>query len=257
MYLQSFLLFVLILTSAGCGTLGVYNPATGHSEFIAISTNQEVQMGAGMHQDILKDNPLSEDQAKVDRLWRIGKRVSQVSDRQDLKYHFYLIDKDELNAFTAPGGNIYVYTGLFDKLKTDDEIAAVLAHEIGHTAAKHTIKKIQAAMGYNLIGGFVFDQLRIQQAAKQVTAIGTGLAMNVIFSAYGRHDEYEADRLGVKYLYLAGYNVQGMLDTLEVLERESKGSEPPLILRTHPYVKDRIEAVKAEIATVGSRYDVK
>lgn len=250
-----FPLFFLLLTMTGCGTFGVYNPATGRSEFIAISTRQEVSMGAGIHDDLLKDNPLSGNQAKIDRLWRIGKRVAQVSDRQDFQYNFYLVDKDELNAFNTPGGNVYMYTGLFDRLKTDDQIAAVLAHEIGHAAAKHTVKKFQAAMGYNIIGGLVFDQLRIQQSAKQVTAIGAGLAMNVIFSAYSRHDEYEADRLGVKYLYLSGYDVDAMLETLEVLDKESKGGgTTPVMLRSHPYVKDRIEAVKTEITNVRTKY---
>ncbi len=245
-----FLIFVL----TGCGSFGVYNAATGRKEFIAISTPREIQMGADIHKDFIKQNKICEDRYKVDRLWRIGERLAQVSDRQDFKYHFYLVEKDELNAFTTPGGNIYFYTGLFDKLKTDDEIAAVLAHEIGHCAAKHTVKKFQAALGYSLLSNIVFEGLRMDSSTKQVTSIGTNLAMSIVFSAYSRHDEYQADELGVKYMYLAGYDLNGMVEVLQLLQREAEKGHAPVILRTHPYASDRVVAVRKEIEAVKRKY---
>ena len=87
---------------------------------------------------------------------------------------------------------------------------------------------------------------------KEILNQGSGALMNLIFSAYGRGDEYEADRLGVKYMYYAGFNTQGMLDTLELLQRESKGPEVPLILRTHPYINDRIVKMKEEIQKISA-----
>ncbi len=243
--------FVLFLS--GCGTFGNYNAATGHREFIAIPTNQEVSMGQGIHQDILKKYRLCTDQSKVQRVERIGLRVAQISDRQDYQYHFYVLESDDLNAFTTPGGSVYLYTGLLDKLTTDDQVAAVIAHEIGHCAARHTIKKYQAALGYQLVGNILLSQIQGSQA-KQVTSLGSNLAMNLVFSAYGRGDEYEADRLGIKYLYLAGYDLEGMVETLGVLKQASKGSKPPLILSSHPYVEDRIEEVKKEIVKVRQQF---
>ena len=112
----------------------MYNPATGREEFIMISTPSEVSMGKSVHQSIAQKYKFSNNPAQLERLRRIGERLVKVSDRKDYEYHFYLIAEDEMNAFTTPGGNIYVHTGLLDKLKSDDQVASVLAHEIGHCA---------------------------------------------------------------------------------------------------------------------------
>ena len=237
----------------GCASLGTYNPATGRNEFIFISTPAEVNMGRDIHAQLQQEFKFSSDPRKLERLNRIGQRLAQVSDRQDFEYHFYLIDKDELNAFTTPGGNIYMFRGLIDRLTSDDQIAGVLGHEIGHSAARHTVKKFQAAVGYNIVGSILLSQLQLENQAKQILTQGSDVVMNVIFSAYGRQDEYEADRLGIKYMHYAGYNMQGMIETLELLERESKGPNVPVILRTHPYLKDRIIKVKEEIGQISNQ----
>ena len=184
------------------------------------------------------------------RVKRIGARVSQVSDRQDYEYHFFLVEKDEMNAFTTPGGNIYFFTGLLDKLSSDDQVAAVLAHEVGHCAARHTVKKFQAAVSYSVIGSVLFNTMKMENQVKQIAALGTDIVMDLVFSAYSRQDELQADRLGIKYMDLAGYNLNGMIETFEVLKRESKGPQPPLLLRTHPYIDERIEAAKKEIQKI-------
>lgn len=246
-------LAIVLLCLSGCASLlGTYNPATGRKEFIVISTDMEVSMGQSIHRQIIEEIGLSQDPTKIARLQRIGKKLAAVSDRQDYEYKFYLIDKNELNAFTVPGGGIYFFTGLFDKLTTDEEMAAVLAHEIGHCAAKHTVKKFQAAMGYNLIQALALSQLG--ESSRQLSAQASDMAMQLIFSAYSRADEYQADGLGLKYMYLARYPLNGMIETLKALQRESEGPAAPLILRTHPYVEDRIKAVEQEIPKVPEKY---
>ena len=196
---------------------------------------------------------MSKDARQAQRIQTIGQRLSRASDRQDYEYHFYLLDKNEINAFTTPGGNIYFFSGLLNQLKTDDQVASVLAHEIGHCAAKHTVKKFQAAMGYNLIGSIILGQIS-SEAARSTASLASNTAMQLAMSAYGRQDEYQADLLGLKYMYLAGYNLDGMIETLKVLEKESHGARPPLILSTHPYVDDRIKAVQEEIPRVPLKY---
>jgi predicted Zn-dependent protease len=158
-----------------------------------------------------------------------------------------LATREAKNAFTVPGGQIYIFTGLLEKLKTDAEVAAVLAHEIGHCAARHTIKKFQAALGYEIVGGAIIGQLTSDQQRQRIAAMGADVLRSLVFSAYGRQDEYEADRLGLRYMDWAGYDLQGMVKTLALLDRESQGSQVPLILRSHPYLKDRIQAVEEEI----------
>ncbi len=242
------LFFIFILS--GCATLGTYNDATGRREFIFVSTPSEVGMGRNIHAQLEREFKFSDDNQQTARIQRIGQRLAQVSDRQDYQYHFYLIDKDELNAFTTPGGNVYMFSGLLNRLRSDDEIAGVLGHEIGHCAARHTIKKFQAGLGYNLLGNLLLSQLQVEAQTRQVLSQGSDALMSLIFSAYGRRDEFEADRLGVRYMHLAGYDLKGMLETLELLESQSHGGSVPVILRTHPHIKDRIVKVKEEIQRI-------
>ena len=239
---------ILFFFLQGCAV----NSATGRKELILISTDGEVTLGQEFHAQVLSQYKLSQDEAKVSRLRRIGEKIAQVSDRQDYEYQFFLVQSDELNAFTIPGGRVYFFSGLFDKLKTDDQIASVLAHEIGHCAAKHTIKKFQGSLGYNLISSIAFS--RLGGGAKQAASLGANTVMGLAMSAYGRRDEYEADSLGLKYMYLAGYDLNGMIESFQVLESESKGAHPPLILSTHPFIEDRIEAVKKQIPEIKEKY---
>lgn len=239
-----------VFSGAGCASLGTYNPATGKSEFIFISTPEEVSLGSNIHRELATQFNFSDNQTQLARIERIGQRLAAVSDRKDYQYQFYLIDKDEINAFTTPGGNIYFYTGLLNILPTDEQVASVLAHEIGHCAARHTIKKFQAAMGYDLIGSIILGQVGGQ--AKELASLSSGMIMNIVFSAYGRKDEYEADRLGIKYLSMAGYDPYASVEALEALHRESGDGGAPLVLRSHPYLTDRIKAVRQEIELIKS-----
>lgn len=235
----------LILFLAGCASLGTYNPATGRKEFIFISTPEEISLGNNLHQKLSKQFEFSVHVKDIERIRRIGQRLAQVSDRRDYQYQFFLIEKDEMNAFTTPGGRIYVFSGLINKLRSDDEVASVLAHEVGHCAARHTIKKFQAALGYDLIGSIILGQ--IGEGAREIASMSSNMIMNIVFSAYGRRDEYEADRLGIKYLQLAGYDPLASITTLEALQRESMGVGAPTVLRSHPHISDRIKAAKKEI----------
>jgi len=237
-----------LFLNSGCASWGTFNPATGQKEFIVIPTKNEVLMGSDLHKDIVKKYPLSKDPVNSERVRSIGRKLAAISDRQDYKYSFYLLESAEINAFTVPGGRIYIFSGLVNKLPSDDAIASVLAHEIGHCAAKHSVKKFQAALAYDFIGTIVLNLLSEKPRMQQIASLSSNAVMQIVFSSYSRQDEYEADRLGLKYMRLAGYNPQGMVDTLELLERESKGSKIPLFLRTHPYVHDRIIAVKKNMA---------
>lgn len=248
---ELFLGIVLVLSLSSCASLGTYNPATGRSEFIFISTSKEISLGNDLHHQLSKQFVISDHSQELERIRRIGQRLAQVSHRQDYQYQFFLIEKDEMNAFTIPGGRIYIFSGLIEKLRSDDEIASVLAHEVGHCAARHTIKKFQAALGYDLIGGIILGQ--IGEGAQEIASKSSNLLMNIVFSSYGRKDEYEADRLGIKYLHLSGYDPNASITTLQTLQRESKGVGAPTVLRSHPHIPDRIEAAKKEIQLINGQ----
>lgn len=238
--------FILILSLGGCSTFQTYNEATGRNEFILISTSEEIALGLSVHKSLEEELKVDSTSQTALRVKQIGYKVASASERQDLTYRFYVIDKDEINAFTTPGGNIYFYTGLLNQLKTDDQIASVLAHEIGHTAAKHTIKKYQAALGYNVISSLVLSQ--ISGTAQSALKLSSNTVMGLVSSAYSRQDEYEADRLGIRYMNRAGYDMNATIEVFQVLQRESNGGGTPVILRSHPHVSDRIVQAKEIIA---------
>lgn len=241
-YILFLLCAFLIFCAAGCATM--YNPATGQEEFILISTEEEIQIGRQVAAEIQQKYPIYRDQRLNERINSIGQKIAAVNDRKDLPYYFIILDDDEINAFTVPGGYVYVFRGLVDFVKTDEELAGVLAHEVGHVAARHIVKKMQAQMGYELI----FTLATRGKEEYQSIANFANLAFNLVMLGYSREDEYFADILAVRYMNRAGYNPRAMISFLERLKGEEKGQEPPSFLSTHPGIDERITHIKDEIA---------
>ena len=226
---------------SGCAT--IYNPATERKETYLINTKMEVSLGSDMDRQVQGKYKILDNPSMQARLNRIGDRLAKVSDRQDLTYSFKIIDDKDLNAFAVPGGYIYVHSKLME-MATDDELAGVVAHEIGHIAARHSVKKLQTALGYQIILGVALG-LSGQQYM--------GQAMDIVFNlaslGYGRQDELLADKLGVRYTKRAGFDPRGMLTFFEKLKKEEEGDPnyTPTFLRSHPPTDERIERIKKEI----------
>jgi len=239
-----FILTALPLFLTGCAT--VYNPATGAKEYIMIGTAQEVSIGNQVAAEIEAKYKLSQDTALIERVNAIGRKIAAVSDRQDLKYYFKVLDSKEINALSTPGGYVYVNSGLMDTAN-DDELAAVVGHEVGHIAARHAVQAMQANMGASLLASLVFSQVKTAGQVRQAAAIG----LNLIMLGYSRGDEFEADKLGVRYAYYAGFDPNGEVTFLEKLQRQEKGSsanKAPVYLSSHPLYSDRIAKAGAYAA---------
>jgi len=232
-------LFTVLL---GCAT--EYNITTRREEFIYYDTEKEIKIGRSIIREIEKSYRLLDDPLLKQRITSVGKKLVDVCDRKDLDYQFYILDEDEVNAFALPGGFIFCFRGLLEKIDNDNQLACVLGHEIGHIVARHSIKKLQAQMGYTLIR-------IISSAIPETAQIGRGMdiAFEQILSGFSREDELLADRLGVKYAKRAGFSPHSMIEFLEKLHRiELK--KPPRVksyIKTHPYIPDRIRVVKEEI----------
>ena len=243
-------LFLILILLAGCATM--YNPATGRNEAIFISTASEVSIGNGSASQIAKQYTLSTNTSDIRRLEEIGFRIVDVSDRKDLEYKFYIIEDDKVNAFTIPGGHVYVFRGLYELL-TEEELAGVLAHEIGHVAARHIVKKLQAGLGYQFISTIALLAYSKDRESRQKKAAYAGYAgataFNLVMLGYSREDEYQADELAIKYTTAAGYPSRAMIAALlKLKEQEKKGTPVPYILRSHPYLDQRIARLEALIA---------
>src|SRR3989338_4260960 len=239
-----FFFFILLLLN-GCVT--IYNPATQKRETLLIDTQSEVALGRDMDRQIQRKLKILQDPKRQNRLDNIGIKVSGFSDRKDLTYYFRAIDDKEFNAFAIPGGFIYVNAGLMDAA-TDDELACVLAHEIGHVAARHSVKHLQANLGYQLIMSIALG-ISGQQAM--------GEAMDIVFNlaslGYSRKDETLADKLAVKYAKNAGFNPYGMITFFKKLRKEAdkKGGNLRVeIFSSHPNIEERIKNVEREIAAI-------
>lgn len=239
------LLFVLILPLflSGCAT--VYNPATGAKEYIMIGTDQEVAIGGQVATEVETKYKLSQNAAQIERVNSIGRRIAAVSDRQDLKYHFKVLENKDVNALSTPGGYVYVNTGLLDKAD-DDELAVVIGHEVGHIAARHAVQAMQSQnlMSVGMIGASIF----IKSDKKQQAMEWAGVALNLIMMGYSREDEFEADKLGVRYAYYAGFDPNGAVTFLEKLRQEDKDDKVLVYFRSHPLYSDRIAKARAYAA---------
>ena len=166
------LLLLLLLSFSGCVT--VYNPATGREEFYLISTQEEINLGQQVAWQTERRYQVVKDPYLNHRLQSIAQRIVNSSDRKDIPYRFRIIKiPDQINAFAAPGGIIYVTYDLI-KLANDDELAVVLGHEVGHVAARHAVKKIQMNMGIALIESLIFQEKKMDRDLKQVQNITKG-----------------------------------------------------------------------------------
>lgn len=228
-----------------CGCATIYNPATQRSEFILIDTESEVSLGRAMSKQINSESKISNDSIWNERLNKVGQKVAASSDRKDLKYQFFVIEDDDLNAFALPGGFIYVHSAVL-KEANDDELACVLAHEIGHVAARHSAKRLQVALGYQIVMSLAFSKSSAVDLYRAINVV-----FNVVSLGYSREDERLADRLAVKYAYKSNYKPEAMINFFNKLKAQSndRGQGYNLVfLSSHPPIDERINNIKKEIS---------
>ncbi|MFA5338506.1 MAG: M48 family metallopeptidase [Candidatus Omnitrophota bacterium] len=231
------LLFILLLT--GCVT--IYNPATEKHETYFIDEKTEIAIGKNMTKEILQENKIVENINLSGYVNGIGRKVADKSDRNNLPYYFYVLDDKKINAFAVPGGYIFINKGLLDKLN-EDELAFVIGHEIGHIAARHSIKKLQVALGFNILTSIALDNPDYTSTQQAM-----GVAFNVVSSGYSRQDELLADSLGLKYLTKSGYSPYASINALKKLEGEEESNLGLVFLRTHPLTQERIKQLRKKI----------
>jgi predicted Zn-dependent protease len=241
-FLAIICLGALVTLASGCST--EYNRVTGEQESFYYSTDKEVKLGRSMSRQIEKQYKLADDPLVQDRVAAIGKKIAAVCDRRDISYEFKVLEDKEVNAVSLPGGFVYVNKGLIEKTANDSELAAVLAHEVGHIVARHSIKRLQGISSYSLAQ---LAAILVSQSAEVATA--ADVAFTELILGFSREDELLADQLGARYARRAGYDPHGMISFLEKLQEHNrrKPLQPRSYFKTHPYVPDRIRVVKQEL----------
>jgi predicted Zn-dependent protease len=237
---SAFLLTVIFLY-IGCATTG----PGGEKSLILISKSQEVAIGKQVAAEVDSTQTILEDSLWQAYINDLGQRIVAVSDRRDLSYHFAIIASDEINAFATPGGYVYFYSGLITKMDSESELAGVLAHEISHVVARHSVKQLQSVMGAS-----VLLQLALGESSATTQNLA-GVALAALMSGYSRSMESEADEFGVVYMTRAGWNPNGMVDMFKKLASLRGSSQSNFIehlFSSHPTPEARIEDTQEQIA---------
>jgi beta-barrel assembly-enhancing protease len=229
------------------------NPTTGETQYVAISPQQEIALGLESAPKMIEEYGGPSQDARASALVEaVGQKVVAGSDaaKSGYEFHFVLLgDPKTINAFALPGGPVFMTEGLFTKLSTEGEIAGVLGHEVGHVIARHGAQQIaQQQLSQGLTGALILSTWDPNDRNSANTAQMAILVSSLVGLKYGREDELEADRLGVRLMGEAGYDPRALLGVMKVLEASSQGGAPPEFFSTHPNPEHREEKIQAEIA---------
>ena len=218
-----------------------------------LNERDEIKLGTQLHREVTKKFRLTD--VGLDRVDRIGQRCAKASLRPNLVYKFHVIQSRQINGFSIPGGHIYVTTAML-KLANDNELASVLAHEVGHLVARHSLKTLKQSQEYDEIAksigaltGVAGDAAR-DLGVTLVQAVGAGF-----LTIHTRDEEREADFLGVRTMPPAGFDPQGMVTIFQKLQRIEEQDSNLLgsLFSDHPDAQERIENTRYEIARMKRR----
>jgi predicted Zn-dependent protease len=207
--------------------------------------------------------PINADAARVAQLKEMVRRISSVSDLPNLPYDVTLIQTNVVNAMAAPGGKIMVYEGLWDPQKglarDDDEIAAVIAHEIAHVNCRHSteaLTKVMFANGVALVGVVATANTKYEKWGQYGAAAGLFVYNGMWMTRYSRADENEADSVGLMYMAKAGYDPRAALRIWERAAQKRAGADPASsIFSTHPPDAARLQNLRAQLPAALAAYE--
>jgi predicted Zn-dependent protease len=243
------------LFMAGCETV----PITGRSQLNLVPESMVRSMAVQEYNSFLQspETKLSTDSSKSAMVQRAGSRIADAVERymrangmedqiEGYNWEFNLVESKEVNAWAMPGGKVVVYTGLLDLAQTEDQLAAVMGHEIAHAIARHGNERMSQGL-LTTMGGIALSQAVKDRPAQTrdllLTSYGIGSTVGIILP-YSRTQESEADRLGLIFMAMAGYDPQAAVTFWEKMAAQNKGASVPEFLSTHPADQTRIENIR-------------
>jgi predicted Zn-dependent protease len=214
-----------------------------------ISVQEERQLGHQLSRELRGQLVFVRDPVVVGYVQEMGREILAGVPRQPFEYRFYVVEDEELNAFAAPAGYIYVNTGTLLAAKNASELAGVIAHEIGHVAYRHVANNYnrQRNTGLAYRAGVVAAWLFGGGLGASAAQLGGGLAAMAYLNQFGREAEMQADAFAVAAMPRAGWDPNGLLTFFETLQGEG-GPHVPAFLSSHPATQDRIDATRTRIA---------
>ena len=254
---QVAILFITALLLVGCSKV----PITGRSRVNLVSDSQVLPASFAQYNVFLAENKLSTDQEMSNQVKNVGTNISEAVDRfmrannmvseaDSYKWEFNLVDDKTINAWCMPGGKVVFYTGIMPICANENGVAAVMGHEVAHAFAKHGQERMTNSYGQQ-IGSLLValgtsgNSEESQQMWNTVYGVGSGLGM----LKYSRVHEQEADRLGLVFMIMAGYDGSEAAEVWVRMSENSNGKSQPQILSTHPSNAARIQDLRTYLPT--------
>lgn len=238
---------VAALALAACGE----NPVTERRQLAFVPDEALVQMADQAWAELNANVAVSRDPALTQRLARVAGPIVKAAGRPDLQWEFVVFDATDLNAFVLPNGKVGVFRGMMDFARTDDELGAVVGHEVAHILARHPAERVSqevATQAGVTVAQMVFGGENGENAALVGSVLGVGARLGVLLP-YSRRHELEADRLGVDLVRKAGLDPAAAVGFWERMQASSeRQGQPPEALSTHPADDRRIEELRKAVA---------
>ena len=240
------------LLAAAFGVACVTNPVTGKSQLSLLGEEDEKQLGAQSYGPLIQESYGPVTDVELQRfLDGVGQSLAKVSHRPALEYQFTVVNANYDNAFALPGGKICVTRGLLSRMTTEDQLAGVVGHEIGHVTARHGAQQYTKQMligGLLGIGGMILEAKEVKGAPLIMTAANIG--GQLVLLRYSRDHERQSDELGMEYMARAGYNPKGFVESMEILKagHDKEPSKLEAMLLSHPLTSERIETARQRAA---------
>ncbi|MEX2631062.1 MAG: M48 family metallopeptidase [Tistlia sp.] len=242
-----------VIAFAGATSGCTQSEMLGRDQLLLVSNDQLAQLAAGTWKRTLDQEGVVNNRAYDERLTRVAGRIVTAAGRGDESWEFAVIQDDSLNAFALPGNKIGVNGGMMDFVQNDDQLAAIIGHEIAHVAAQHSAERYSQQM-VSQIGMNVASAAMAASntpAANEIAAVlGAGLNFGVILP-YSRRHELEADSLGVQYMARAGYDPREAIAFWRRMTEEQGRSQQPEFMSTHPADQTRIDNLQEQIRRLG------
>jgi len=245
------LLISLLALITGCATSG-YNKG----QFNLYSIEEEKRMGDDFAKQLLseyqKRGRVYDDPETNRYINQLGQKLVSYAPDNKFEFHFYVLKMKSVNAFAVPGGHIFVFTGLINYCENEAELAGVIAHEIGHVVARHGTEQMSKQLVASVASSIVVAGLGLSGVDPNIAQLALNVANTGIFLAYSRENETEADEIGARTVYKAGYHPEGMKNFFDRLHKKvGDMSDLEVFMSTHPDPGDREKHIKNLIKELG------
>ncbi len=233
---------LILCLCAGCAV----NPITGEEELMFMTEQQDVAIGKKYAPEIEKQMGGKINSGSLQNYVDVvGQKIARVSHRRSWDYHFVALNDDSVNALALPGGYIFITKGMLKHLTTESQLAGILAHETAHVVARDTAVLMSREIGIDILLAAVTSK-----STSRSVLTAADLTRQILGLRFSRKDERDADLAGLDYMVRAGYDPNGMVETMQMLQNQQQ-VRPIEFFSTHPAPANRMAYLKARI---GSRY---